>query len=166
MAGPTESEPWRGHGEDVEEQNGSDRVEARIFVDEGALEDIGSLDQWLANEDAFRGRVKAVRKPIGPEEMGGAVELLSVAVSPGGAGAVLASSLTTWLLTRRSKAKLRIEADDRVVVLELATVDEVGPLLERLLLSPGTKNGDGGSIGGGTTGDSSTGDGNGDEPRR
>lgn len=108
-------------------------MDVRIVVDEGDPDDVSSLHRWLAAEDDLRGRIRAVRRPIADTEMGGAIEALSVAVGTGGAGTVLAASLSTWLRTRKTAVKLRVETDKRTVVLEVTTVDEVLPLIERLL---------------------------------
>ena len=51
----------------------------------------------------------------------------------GGAGTVLASSLKTWLQTRRTSVKITVESAGRTVTLNLQTVGEVAPLIEQVL---------------------------------
>ena len=73
-----------------------------------------SLAEWLSSEDALRGRVRAIRPAPGPGEMGAAVELLTVALGSGGAGAVLVRSICTWLSRQRSEVSVTLkDADGR-----------------------------------------------------
>ena len=46
---------------------------------------------------------------------------------------MLASSLKTWLVTRRTTAKITVESAGRSVTLDIQTVGEVAPLLEQIL---------------------------------
>ncbi len=80
------------------EISGSDDVQAEF----------GALQRWLADEDEFRGRVKAENAPLRPGQMGGLVEALTVAVASGGALSVLAGSVSVWLQQRRSKLTVKI----------------------------------------------------------
>ncbi|MER6533676.1 effector-associated constant component EACC1 [Streptomyces sp. 900105755] len=61
-----------------------------------------ALRDWLASEDELRGNLRWLRSSPGPGEMGGALDVLVVALGSGGAGAVLAQSLATWLTGRRA----------------------------------------------------------------
>lgn len=73
-----------------------------------------SLADWLNREEALRGRVKAVRRVPGTGKMGAAVELLTVALGSGGAGAVLVRSISAWLTQRRSEVSVSLkDADGR-----------------------------------------------------
>jgi hypothetical protein len=65
-----------------------------------------SLAEWLNSEDSLRGRVRAVRPAPEAGRMGAAVELLSVALGSGGAGAVLVRSMSAWLTQRRSEVSV------------------------------------------------------------
>lgn len=72
-----------------------------------------SLLDWLGHEDTLRGRVRAVHASVRPGEMGGVLDVLMVALGSGGAGAVLATSVSTWLSQpRRADVKLTITAED------------------------------------------------------
>lgn len=81
---------------------------------EVALELLPSLSDWLSREAALRGRVRAVRAAPQPGEMGAGVELLTVALGSGGAGAVLVRSICTWLSQCRSEVSVSLkDADGR-----------------------------------------------------
>jgi hypothetical protein len=73
-----------------------------------------SLADWLSSEDVLRGRVRAARPAPKPGEMGAAIELLTVALGSGGAGAVLVRSICTWLSQRSSEISVSLkDADGR-----------------------------------------------------
>lgn len=94
-------------------------MEARVRLDGGdEVSELVSLWAWLNDEDELRGRVRRVDKPIGPTELGGVVDVLTVALGSGGAGAVLGQSLITWLRTRRAHVTLTISVGDRTARLD------------------------------------------------
>jgi hypothetical protein len=80
-----------------------------VFVIGVAPEYLRSLADWLNGEDALRGRVRAVRTVPGPGEMGAVIEVLSVALGSGGAGAVLVRSMCTWLARRDSVVSVTVK---------------------------------------------------------
>lgn len=81
---------------------------------EVAPEYLRSLADWLNSEDALRGRVQPVRPAPEPGKMGAAIEILSVALGSGGAGAVLVRSISAWLTQRRSEVSVSLkDADGR-----------------------------------------------------
>ncbi len=108
-------------------------MEARIWIVDGGGEELAALGEWLQGEDELRGRVRATHGVIGETDLGPVAELLTVALGAGGAGTVLASSLKTWLLTRRTTAKITVESAGRSVTLDIQTAGEVAPLLEQIL---------------------------------
>jgi hypothetical protein len=108
-------------------------MDAEIRIVDGADGDLAVLGQWLQGEEELRGRIRAVRGEPGETELGTAVELLTVALGTGGAGTVLASSLKTWLLTRRTTAKIVVKSAGRSVTLDIHNADDVAPLLEQIL---------------------------------
>ena len=108
-------------------------MDAQIRIAGGSGGELTDLGEWLGDEDELRGRVRAVRGPVGDTELGPVVELLTVALGAGGAGTVLASSLKTWLITRRTTAKITVKSAGRSVTLDIQTVGEVAPLLEQVL---------------------------------
>lgn len=73
-----------------------------------AEEELRSLRDWLAAEDEFRGRLALNEAAPRSNEMGGVIELLTVAVGGGGAATVLAGSISAWLRTRRSDMTIEI----------------------------------------------------------
>ncbi|WP_234534772.1 effector-associated constant component EACC1 [Streptomyces shenzhenensis] len=96
-----------------------------------------SLRDWLAAEEALRGRVELLARPPQPGQMGAALDVLAVALGSGGAGAVLARSLSTWLVQRRADVTVRVSrSDGREVTVEVrrtsdpqAVLGAVGQLL-------------------------------------
>jgi membrane-associated two-gene conflict system component 1 (EACC1) len=109
------------------------RLDIQIRMTRGDTDDLLALRNWLSDEDELRGHVRVVELPISQSELGAVPELLTVALGAGGAGTVLASSLKTWLQSRRTSAKLTVQVGDRSVTLEIETLREVGPLLEQVL---------------------------------
>lgn len=79
---------------------------------EAAPEHLRSLADWLNSEDAFRGRVQPVRPAPEPGKLGGAIELLSVALGSGGTGAVLVRSISAWLTQRGSDVSVSLKDAD------------------------------------------------------
>jgi Effector Associated Constant Component 1 len=108
-------------------------MDAQIRIAGGAYGELAALSEWLQGENELRGRIRTVHGAIGETELGPTMELLTVALGAGGAGTVLASSLRTWLLTRKTTAKIVVKSGGRSVTLDIQTVDEVGPLLEQVL---------------------------------
>jgi hypothetical protein len=106
-------------------------AQIRIVGDVGG--ELAALGEWLQGEDELRGRIRTVHSAIGETELGPVVELLTVALGTGGAGTVLASSLKTWLLTRRTTAKIIVKSAGRSVTLDIQNAGEVAPLLEQIL---------------------------------
>lgn len=84
------------------------------FLVQIAPEYLRSLADWLNSEEVLRGRVHPVRRTPEPGELGAAVELLTVALGSGGAGAVLVRSISAWLSQRRSEVSVSLkDADGR-----------------------------------------------------
>lgn len=98
------------------------------------MDELRSLLDWLGHEDALRGRVRLepVFKQTGGQ-MGGWLEVLTVALGSGGAGAVLTASLSTYLANRRSDVTLTITGRDGTVgELSAQRVRDVPELLDRV----------------------------------
>ena len=118
-------------------------AEARITVEHAADPDAvaRSLRNWLDGEDSLRGRVTLDEVPIREGEMGTVSEVLMVALGSGGAGAVLATSLATWITQLRSDVSVRIQRGDTSVELDAARVKDSHEILEQLisLLGPQEK---------------------------
>lgn len=108
-------------------------MDAWIRIAGGTSEEFAALGEWLGSESELRGRVRIVRGTISDTELGSVTELLTVALGAGGAGTVLISSLKTWLVTRRTTAKITVESAKGTVTFDIQTVGEIGPLLEQIL---------------------------------
>lgn len=112
-------------------------VDAQIRLSGGdKIAETAALWQWLCGERQLAGRVRAVTPPPGEGELGGAVELLSVALGSGGAVAVLARSLSVWLQSRRSGVKVTVTGPDgttATVEADNLRPDDVVPLITRVL---------------------------------
>lgn len=108
-------------------------MDAQIRISGSTGAELIDLRTWLNSENELRGRVHIIAPPIEKTELGALPELLTVALGAGGAGTVLASSLKTWLTTRRTSATITVEADGRRISLDIHTVKQVQPLLEQIL---------------------------------
>ncbi|MEU8932489.1 hypothetical protein AB0D30_21680 [Streptomyces sp. NPDC048409] len=99
---------------------------------------LGLLRDWLVAEDTLRGKVRWHRTAPEPGQMGGALDVLVVALGSGGAGAVLAQTLVAWLTGRRADVTVTVhEPDGREVIVDVrraadphAVVREVTALLD------------------------------------
>lgn len=102
--------------------------------------EITDLWEWLRGERSLPGAVRAVRRSPGPQEMGGAFEMLAVAVGSGGAATALARALTSWLQTRRPDVSVTVTKADRSVTFRANDLDAgaVMPLLRQVLNSDGS----------------------------
>lgn len=108
-------------------------MDALIRIDTGNGDELRDLGSWLTAEPGLRGHVQLIPAPVAETELGSLTDAISVAVGAGGAGTVLASSLVTWLQTRRSRVRLLIQKGNSRVVLDLETSDRLLPMIERLL---------------------------------
>jgi hypothetical protein len=71
-----------------------------------------ALRSWLTGEDELRGRLTLRSHQIEAGQMGGILDVLVVALGSGGAGAVLAGSLSTWLTQRRVDLTVTVSTPD------------------------------------------------------
>jgi hypothetical protein len=112
------------------------KVEAEIQISRGdAVAEFTSLWEWLRAERVLAGAVRAVPRQPAQTELGGAFELLAVALGSGGAGATLARSLAAWLQTRRPGVKITVTSQSGSVMLEARQVrdSDVMPMLREVL---------------------------------
>jgi hypothetical protein len=79
--------------------------------------EIRSLFRWLQREEDVPNPRFAQAAP-GPEDMGGASDVLMVALGSGGAGAALAASLSVWVRHRTSDLKLTFRGQNGTVRLD------------------------------------------------
>jgi hypothetical protein len=95
-------------------------MDLQIRIEGGEVDDYVALADWLNGDRDFRGRVRQAPGPPVDGTLGGEwVEMLTVAVSSGGLGVALTSSLNTWLETRRAGlvAKVTVTPKRRTVKL-------------------------------------------------
>ncbi|MGW1562776.1 effector-associated constant component EACC1 [Streptomyces sp. NPDC002144] len=126
--------------EDSRTSSARGTVRLQVSAEPGVEADahLVSLRDWLAAEDALRGRVELLARRPQPGQMGAALDVLAVALGSGGAGAVLARSLSTWLVQRRADVTVRMSrGDGREVTVEVyrtsdeqAVIGAVAQLLE------------------------------------
>jgi hypothetical protein len=84
-----------------------------------------ALHQWLGHEGELRGRMELRTRTPAEDEMGGALEVLAVALGSGGAAAVIAQSVCTWLTQRRSDVTVTVKAaDGREVTIDLRRAED------------------------------------------
>jgi hypothetical protein len=98
---------------------------------------IEALQAWLAEEPEIRGRLRRVREPAEPGQLGALADILAVAVGSGGTLTVLASSLSVWLKQpRRSDVRIKVHAPNGTVAeldAQRCTVAEVEAVLRTCL---------------------------------
>lgn len=115
-------------------------AEARIAV-EGHDRDRESLWDWLRHEPELRGRLRTRSAPTPEEAMGAPIELvviLATATVP--VASVLARSLSTWLIQRRSDLTVRVTGPDgRQVSVSSRRVADPEKLLRAVLDSPASE---------------------------
>ena len=104
---------------------------------DAAERELASLQEWLGRETALRGSVASEHRVTGPDEMGAVSDVLVAALGDGGAVTALAASLGTWLVTRRSRVKIKVTGPaNRSVELDAKSTD-VEALLRTVLREPG-----------------------------
>lgn len=117
-----------------------ENTELRLRIaGEDAEQHLRALYGWLRREDELRGQVELRNRPIVPGQMGGVLDVLAVALGSGGAGAVLARSLSTWLTQTRADVTVtvtttatsrEVKVDTRRARDPLAVIREVKELVE------------------------------------
>jgi hypothetical protein len=95
--------------------------------------EIASLWDWLHGERALGGRIRAGERKPDESQLGSTIDVISVAVASGGAATVLASSLATWLQSRRSDVTITIEKLDRSVRISALRVKDPLLIIQELL---------------------------------
>jgi hypothetical protein len=114
-------------------------MDVKIQVSRGDdVAEFAALWEWLRGERALTGAVRAVRRQPGETELGGAFDLVTVALGSGGAGVVLANSLVAWLQARRRTITITVTtAKGSITVTGPESEDSVVmPLLLEILRTP------------------------------
>ncbi|WP_410676970.1 effector-associated constant component EACC1 [Amycolatopsis sp. cmx-4-68] len=83
-------------------------VAIEVANHQGGPDDLHSLRQWMAEEDALRGRVRLVPAAPEPGALGGVVETLTIALGPGGVATALAGVLITWIRRRAGNVVVKV----------------------------------------------------------
>jgi Effector Associated Constant Component 1 len=86
------------------------RAEIRVSATD-SIPEYSDLFDWLRGQRALAGVVSAVYATPGESELGGAFELLAVALGSGGTAVALVNALAAWLPTRRPDVKITITSD-------------------------------------------------------
>ncbi|WP_433512356.1 effector-associated constant component EACC1 [Nonomuraea sp. CA-143628] len=109
-------------------------MEAEIRISGGdTVGELASLTGWLQGQRALAGCVRLVRSAPGDEQLGGVIELLSVAAGSGGAGVALVQALKAWLANRHSDVSITVTTEAGTVTVEAKRVDQALPLLRQVL---------------------------------
>ncbi|MGP3922826.1 effector-associated constant component EACC1 [Streptomyces sp. 8N616] len=107
-----------------------------------AADELRSLHGWLAAEEELRGRVWLVEQPPRRGTLGSVPETLAVVLAPGGASAVLASAVISWMRHRTGEVVCKVTRPDgagvevsaqRVRSTDMAEVRELVGELSRLV---------------------------------
>lgn len=112
-------------------------VEIRVPGGQGAgIDEIGELAdllEWLRSEPGLAGAVREIQRPPVPGELGGAVEVLVVALGSGGVAGTLATSLFGWLRSKRSSLKVKITKNSRSLDINAMRDSDMLPVLQKFL---------------------------------
>jgi hypothetical protein len=110
------------------------RMDVQIRITGGdQADELAALWRWLQEESGLRGNVRPIASPVGAGELGGAIDLITVALGSGGAGVALAQTLSAWLRTRYSDVKVTVSAEGRSVEVEARRVKDAVSLLREVL---------------------------------
>ncbi|MDV9173844.1 hypothetical protein R6V09_27530 [Streptomyces sp. W16] len=95
--------------------------------------DLRSLQRWLLQDPGLRQVPIARLAPVpGDGDMGAVGEILLASLGAGGAGAVLANSLSVWLRSRVTPVKVRIERAQDILEVEVGNVEDPAVLLTQI----------------------------------
>ena len=115
-------------------------MDAEIRVDgEHPLDDLTALAEWFRSDRALQGRVQMVRRAPREGELGGELELLSVALGSGGVVTAFISSLGTWMTSRRTAVTVTLKVGDTCVTFDALkgkSLKEVTALVASALEAP------------------------------
>ncbi|MFH8223672.1 hypothetical protein ACH4C2_30380 [Streptomyces sp. NPDC018057] len=97
------------------------------------VEELTALARWLQGERELQGAVRLLREDVTQTQLGGELDVLSVAVGSGGIGVALAQSLSAWLRTRRSDVKVTVTADGRTIEVDAKQVKDAAAVIAQML---------------------------------
>ncbi|MCP2335944.1 effector-associated constant component EACC1 [Actinomadura rupiterrae] len=111
-------------------------MDARIKVNGGdTVQETAGLFELLRGDRALTGRVRAEPAPPREGELGGATDVLVVALGSGGAAAALTNVLVAWVKTRRPDVSVTVTTPRGSVKIDTKDLpaDAVLPLLREAL---------------------------------
>ncbi|MFD1930436.1 MULTISPECIES: effector-associated constant component EACC1 [Nonomuraea] len=85
-------------------------------VFEGSFDELGSLEDWLRDADALRGRTRLEHGTPGAGRMGGEPPALVVDVASQGQATALARTVEFWLRSRGRHVALRLRVGSEITV--------------------------------------------------
>lgn len=97
-----------------------------------ASDDLISLANRLRAERRLQGSVRQQRAPIAEGNLGGAFELISVAIGSGRVATALAGTLATWL-QNRPRTTVKITRGDLSVEVDSGKIKDINELIEKIL---------------------------------
>jgi hypothetical protein len=117
----------------------TERLEVQVEGSQ-SIDDLLELRRFLNDERELRGAAKVEQRPPSEGSLGAISEIVSIALSPGGAAAILAPTLIAWIKQRRSKISLRIKREDGTeIALEADRIKAAGTEELRRLASEVSK---------------------------
>lgn len=111
-------------------------MEVQLHVSGGdVVAEIADLEEWFREERGLTGAVRPIWSSIDEGQLGGAIDLLAVAIGSGGAATVLAQSLFAWLGTRRPSVEVTVKVKSRTASVKASGLDAdaLARLLRQLL---------------------------------
>ncbi|MFC4911961.1 effector-associated constant component EACC1 [Actinomadura gamaensis] len=111
-------------------------MDARIKVSGGdPVQETAGLYEWLRGDRTLAARVRAEPAPPRDGELGGATEVLVVALGSGGAAAALTNVLVAWVKSRRPDVSVTVTTAKASVKIDTKDLpaDAVLPLLREAL---------------------------------
>jgi len=101
-----------------------------------SVDELRSLRDALNNENELRGHARLEQSTPHEGALGGTLEVVAVALGPGGAAAIVSHVLITWIKQRRSQVSLRIRREDGTEIeLEADRVRAADPQQLRQLIT-------------------------------
>ncbi|GAA2668181.1 MULTISPECIES: effector-associated constant component EACC1 [Nonomuraea] len=83
-------------------------------VFEGSFDEVASLEEWLRDADALRGRVRLEHRAPGQGRMGGEPPALRIEVESAAQAAALTRTVEFWLRSRGSDVALKLRIGSEV----------------------------------------------------
>lgn len=102
-----------------------------ISVDD--RDDLVALYAWLRDDADLRVHTEWTSEPVSKTELGGTLELLTVALGSGGIGVALCHSLTAWLSTRKANVRIVVKTSDRLLAINAENVDDLNSVITQAL---------------------------------